>query len=138
MKNAAVEEMLRHDHFSRWLGLKVLEVTPGQCRVSMAIKKDMLNGFGGVHGGVLFALADSAFAFACNSRNVLSVALDAVISYTRKAGEGDLITASVEELHDGRSTGVYEVKLTNQNNELVAQFRGTAMRLGRPVVKGEA
>lgn len=134
--NESVKKMLEHDRFSQWLGLKVESVTDGRARVSMVIKEDMLNGFAVVHGGVLFALADSAFAFACNSRDNLSLALDAVVSFIKKASLGDVITAQVEEVHNGKTTGVYEVKLTNQKNELVAQFRGTAFRTGKSVIKG--
>ena len=134
--NESVKKMLEHDRFSQWLGLNVESVADGQARVSMTIKEDMLNGFAVVHGGVLFALADSAFAFACNSRDNLSLALDAVVSFIKKASLGDVITAQVEEVHNGKTTGVYEVKLTNQKNELVAQFRGTAFRTGKSVIKG--
>lgn len=134
--NPSVQKMLEHDRFSAWLGLRVEDVGPGTSRVSLVIREDMLNGFAVVHGGVLFALADSAFAFACNSRDNLSLALDAVISFIKKASLGDVITAEVEEVHNGKSTGVYEVRLTNQKNELVAQFRGTAHRTGRSVTKG--
>lgn len=134
--NPSVKKMLEHDRFSAWLGLSVDDVGPGTSRVGLVIREDMLNGFGVVHGGVLFALADSAFAFACNSRDNLSLALDAVISFIKKASLGDVITAQVEEIHNGKSTGVYEVRLTNQKNELVAQFRGTAHRTGRSVTKG--
>jgi acyl-CoA thioesterase len=134
--NESVKKMLEHDRFSQWLGLNVESVKDGQARVSMTIKEDMLNGFAVVHGGVLFALADSAFAFACNSRDNLSLALDAVVSFIKKASLGDVITAQVEEVHNGKTTGVYEVKLTNQKNELVAQFRGTAFRTGKSVIKG--
>ncbi|MFP5492053.1 MAG: hydroxyphenylacetyl-CoA thioesterase PaaI [Bacteriovoracia bacterium] len=134
--NESVKKMLEHDRFSQWLGLNVESVADGQARVSMTIKEDMLNGFAVVHGGVLFALADSAFAFACNSRDNLSLALDAVVSFIKKASLGDVITAQVEEVHNGKTTGVYEVKLTNQKNELVAQFRGTAIRTGKSVIKG--
>lgn len=134
--NPSVQKMLEHDRFSAWLGLRVEDVGPGTSRVSLVVRDDMLNGFAVVHGGVLFALADSAFAFACNSRDNLSLALDAVISFIKKASLGDVITAEVEEVHNGKSTGVYEVRLTNQKNELVAQFRGTAHRTGRSVTKG--
>lgn len=134
--NPSVKKMLEHDRFSAWLGLSVEDVGPGTSRVSLVIREDMLNGFGVVHGGVLFALADSAFAFACNSRDNLSLALDAVMSFIKKASLGDVITAQVEEVHNGKTTGVYEVRLTNQKNELVAQFRGTAHRTGRSVTKG--
>ena len=129
-----LEAMLAKDRFSEWMKLRVTHFSEGCATVEMAIREDMLNGFGVVHGGVTFALADSAFAFACNSRNNLTLALDAQISFIKKVSLGDVLTATVEELHNGRTTGVYEVKITNQKNELVAAFRGTAHRTGKELV----
>jgi acyl-CoA thioesterase len=129
-----LEAMLAKDRFSDWLKLRVTHFSEGTATVEMTIREDMLNGFGVVHGGVTFALADSAFAFACNSRNNLTLALDAQIAFIKKVSLGDVLTARVEELHNGRTTGVYEVKITNQRNELVAAFRGTAHRTGKELV----
>jgi acyl-CoA thioesterase len=129
-----LEAMLAKDRFSEWMKLRVTHFAEGSATVEMTIREDMLNGFGVVHGGVTFALADSAFAFACNSRNNLTLALDAQISFIKKVSLGDVLTATVEELHNGRTTGVYEVKITNQKNELVAAFRGTAHRTGKELV----
>jgi len=129
-----LEAMLAKDRFSEWMKLNVTHIAEGTATVEMTIRDDMLNGFGVVHGGVTFALADSAFAFACNSRNNITLALDAQISFMKKVGLGDVLTAQVEELHNGRTTGVYEVKITNQNLELVAAFRGTAHRTGKELV----
>ena len=136
MKNPSdvLKVMLEKDEFSRWLDLKVLKISEGYSQVQMTIRQEMLNGFGVVHGGVSFALADSAFAFACNSRNNLTLALDAQISFVKKVALGDVLTATVEELHNGKSTGVYEVKIMNQNSEMVAAFRGTAYRTGKDLV----
>jgi acyl-CoA thioesterase len=129
-----LEAMLAKDRFSEWMKLRVTHFSQGSATVEMTIREDMLNGFGVVHGGVTFALADSAFAFACNSRNNITLALDAQISFIKKVSLGDVLTAEVEELHNGRTTGVYEVKITNQKNELVVAFRGTAHRTGRELV----
>jgi len=126
--------MLAQDRFSDWMKLKFLHLAEGTATVELTVREDMLNGFGVLHGGVTFALADTAFAFACNSRNNLTLALDAHISFIKKVALGDVLTAKVEELHVGRTTGVYEVKITNQEQELVAAFRGTAFRTGKELV----
>lgn len=133
MKNPqeVVQRMLEQDQFSQWMDLKVNTIAEGTSTVSMFVKQEMLNGFGVIHGGVLFSLADSAFAFACNSRDNLSLALDAQINFIKKAVRGDLLTANVEEVHTGKTTGVYEVKIRNQASDLIAVFRGTAFRTGR-------
>ncbi len=129
-----VNRMLEKDRFSEWMGLKVRSVSVGSACVEMVVKPEMLNGFNVLHGGVVFALADSAFAFAANARNNLTLALDAQISFLKKSVQGDILTATVEELHNGKTTGVYEVKITNQKNELIAAFRGTAYRTGKELL----
>lgn len=128
------EHMTQIDGFSRWMGLEILSVEEGYCLVKMKIRPDMLNGFGIAHGGLAFSMADSAFAFACNSRNNLSVALDVNISYIKAVQEGDTLTAEAKEVHNGRSTGVYQVEIWNQLNEKVALFKGTCFRTGKPLI----
>src|ERR687890_2418707 len=88
-----VSKMMENDSFSQWMGLEVLEVKEGYSKVQMTIRKEMLNGFGIVHGGLAFSLADSAFAFACNNRNNISVALDVTITFTKAVNVGDILTA---------------------------------------------
>jgi acyl-CoA thioesterase len=78
-----VDRMIDHDLFSQWMGIEVLEIKEGYSRIQMTIRKEMVNGFGIIHGGLPFSLADSAFAFACNNRNNLSVALDVTITFTK-------------------------------------------------------
>jgi acyl-CoA thioesterase len=129
-----VDHMMDHDAFSQWLGIEVLEITEGYSRISMTIRKEMVNGFGIVHGGVPFAFADSAFAFACNNRNNLSVALDVTISFMKAMHIGDVLTAEAREIHNGRSTGVYLISLHNQKNEQVALFKGTCFRTGKTLI----
>lgn len=102
-----VDHILQQDAFSQWLGIELLEIREGYSRIRMTIRKEMVNGFGIAHGGIAFSLADSAFAFACNNRNNLSVALDTNISFTRAVQVGDTLTAEATEIHNGRSTGVY-------------------------------
>ncbi|MBS1652007.1 MAG: hydroxyphenylacetyl-CoA thioesterase PaaI [Bacteroidetes bacterium] len=125
--------MLANDAFSKWLGLHIDKVDVGYCKLHFSIKKEMLNGFSSVHGGVLFSAADSAFAFACNSHGVLSVALDVNISFTRPVKLGDIISIEANEIYLGKKTGIYDIKLFNEQNELVAFFKGTSYRTSRLV-----
>ena len=129
-----VDKMMNHDAFSQWMDVKVLDIKEGYSKIQMAIRKEMVNGFGIVHGGLPFSLADSAFAFACNNRNNLSVALDVTITFTKAVNVGDTLTAEAKEVHNGRSTGVYLTTVTNQKNELVALFKGTCFRTGKTLV----
>lgn len=126
--------MLRLDKFSQWLGIEIVEVSEGYCKAKMKLREDMINGLGVVHGGVAFSLADSAFAFACNNRNNLSLALDTSINFTKPLMPGDELVAEAKELHNGKSTGVYLVTLYNQNNVQVGLFKGTCFRTGKPVL----
>jgi acyl-CoA thioesterase len=126
--------MLRLDQFSQWLGIEVMEVSEGYCKAKMKLRDEMINGLGVVHGGIAFSLADSAFAFACNNRNNLSLALDTSMNFTKPLLPGDELVAEARELHNGKSTGVYLVTLYNQNNVQVGLFKGTCFRTGKPVV----
>jgi acyl-CoA thioesterase len=123
--------MMQNDSFSRWLGLEIEECALGYCKLHYRINDAMLNGFGIVHGGILFSASDSAFAFACNSHGTLTVALDISISFTRAARTGDLLTVVAQEVHLGNKTGLYEVRTTNAGGELVALFKGTAYRTSK-------
>ncbi len=134
LANKVVSGMMQNDLFSQWMGLEVLEVKEGYSKVRMTIRKEMLNGFGIVHGGLAFSLADSAFAFACNNRNNISVALDVTITFTKAVNVGDVLSAEAKEIHNGRSTGVYLITITNQKNEQVAFFKGTCFRTGKPLI----
>ncbi len=129
-----VDKMMRDDLFSQWLGIEVIEVKTGYSNIKMTVRPEMINGFGIVHGGVAFSLADSAFAFACNNRNNLSVALDTSINFTKPVHVGDVLTAEAKELHNGRSTGLYHITITNQNGHIVALFKGTCFRTNKHLV----
>lgn len=129
-----VEKMTNHDEFSQWMGVEVLVIKEGYSLIRMTIRKEMLNGFGIVHGGIPFSLADSAFAFACNNRNNLSVALDVTITFTKAVNIGDVLTAEAKEVHNGRSTGVYLITVSNQKEESVALFKGTCFRTGKSLL----
>ncbi len=129
-----VSHMIQHDLFSQWLGIEVIEIREGYSKINMTVRKEMMNGLGIVHGGIAFSLADSAFAFACNNRNNLSVALDTSINFLKPVHVNDLLTAEAKELHNGRSTGLYHIQISNQNNHLVAQFKGTCYRTGKSII----
>ena len=134
LAQAVVQHMMRHDLFSQWLGIEVLEIKEGFSRIRMTVREEMINGFGVVHGGIAFSLADSAFAFACNNRNNLSLALDTSINFTKSIKPGDVLTAETTEQHNGRSTGLYLITVTNQQGEQVALFKGTCFRTGKILV----
>jgi acyl-CoA thioesterase len=129
-----VTHMMQHDLFSQWLGIEVLDVKDGYSKIKMTVRKEMINGFGIVHGGIAFSLSDSAFAFACNNRNNLSVALDTAINFTKPMHVGDELTAEAKELHNGKSTGLYHITVTNQREHVVALFKGTCFRTNKNLV----
>ena len=117
-------QMLAEDAASRGLGMRLDAIAPGRARMSMTVRRDMVNGFKVCHGGLIATLADSAFAFACNSCNELTMAAGFAADLVAPASEGDILTAdAVEVMRRGR-TGVYDVRVTNQRGELVAVFRG--------------
>lgn len=130
-----VDKMMQDDLFSQWLGIVVLEIKEGYSKLQMVLRREMINGFGIVHGGLAFSLADSAFAFACNNRNNLSVALDTSITFTKATKPGDVLIAEAKEAHNGRSTGLYHITITNQRGEEVAHFKGTCFRTGKKLVE---
>ena len=125
---------MKNDLFSQWLGIDVLDIKEGYSKIKMKVRKEMINGFGIVHGGIAFSLADSAFAFACNNRNNLSVALDTSINYTKPVHVGDVLTAEAKEIHNGKSTGLYHISITNQGGHVVAIFKGTCFRTGKNII----
>src|SRR5262245_50711205 len=134
LAGAVVAHMMQHDLFSQWLGIEVLEVREGYSKIKMTVRPEMINGFGIVHGGIAFSLADSAFAFACNNRNNLSVALDTSINFTKPVHIGDTLTAEAIEIHNGKSTGLYHITITNQNNHKVALFKGLCFRTDKTLI----
>ncbi|MEO6837978.1 MAG: hydroxyphenylacetyl-CoA thioesterase PaaI [Ginsengibacter sp.] len=130
-----VNHLIENDFFSKWLGIEVLEIREGYSKIKMMIRNEMLNGFGIVHGGVTFSLADSAFAFACNNRNNLSLALDTSINFIKPAHVGDVLTAEAKELHNGKSTGLYQISISNQNDHVIALFKGTCFRTNKKLIE---
>lgn len=129
-----VAHMMQHDLFSQWLGIFIIEIKEGYSKIKMTVRIEMVNGFGIVHGGIAFSLADSAFAFACNNRNVLSVALDTSINFLKPVQVKDVLIAEAKELHNGKSTGLYIITVINQHEELVAVFKGTCFRTNKKLI----
>jgi len=129
-----VSYMMQHDAFSQWLGIEIVEIKEGSCKLKMKIREDMVNGFHVSHGGIIFSLADSALAFACNSRNNWSLAIDCSIAFLKQVNVGDELIAEAKEIHNGKSTGVYSINVINQNNQQVALFKGTCFRTGKNLV----
>ena len=130
-----VEKMMEDDLFSKWLQIEIIEVTEGHSKIKMELRNEMINGFNVIHGGIIFALADSAFAFACNTRNNLSMALDCSISFNKASIPGDVLVAEAREIHNGQSTGLYIITIINQkHNDHVALFKGTCFRTGKTLI----
>lgn len=122
-----VEQMISTDTFSEWLGIDVLEVADGLAKVKMVVRDEMLNGHGVTHGGISFSLADSAFAFACNTHGQKSVSIETSINHIKPVFAGDELVATAEKESTSRSIGNYLVRVTREG-ELVALFKGVAFR----------
>ena len=125
--------MLNQDFFSQWMGIKLIEVREKYCLIEMPIKQEMINGLKTVHGGVTFAFADSALAFSSNNTNEASVALNCTINFTKAVKLGDTLFAESILISDTRKTGIYDISITNQDNVLVASFRGTVYKIDKKV-----
>ena len=121
--------IMANDHASKALGMRLTHISPGAAHIEMTVRRDMLNGFGTCHGGVITTLADSAFGFACNSYNEQTVASGLSVDFVAPAYEGDVLTArAVEVVLSGR-TGVYDVMVFNQTADCIAVFRGRSHRI---------
>ncbi|MDB5029185.1 MAG: paaI [Candidatus Eremiobacteraeota bacterium] len=136
LARACAAVMLERDSASQALGMVIEDARPGWARVSMTITQTMVNGHNIAHGGVTFTLADSAFAFACNSRNEPNVALQASISYVNAVRLGDELVAEAEERSSKGRTGVYDITVTRGGGEVVALFRGVCYRIKGTVLGG--
>ena len=126
-----VASMMARDALSRWLGLEVVAIAPRRCTCRMLVRDEMVNGFGVAHGGIVFSLADSAFAFACNTQGRVTVSIENAITYPMAVRPGDVLTADAREEATSRRIGYYAVDVRNQRDEVVALFHGTAYRTER-------
>ena len=129
--DAIVRHMLAHDEFSRWLGVELLDVKPERVTIRMVVRQDMINGFGVCHGGVTFAFADSAFAFASNTGGQVSVSIENSMTYPAAVRVGDVLLAEAEKEASSRRLGYYRVRVTRNDGAVVALFRGTVYRTDR-------
>jgi acyl-CoA thioesterase len=134
LAKAVAAAMFARDPASRGLGMTIDAVAPGYARMSMTIREDMLNGHGSCHGGFIFTLADSAFAFACNSHNMNTVGAGCSIDYLAPGGLHDVLTATAVEQALAGKSGVYDVKVSNQDGRTIALFRGKSHRVSGEVV----
>jgi acyl-CoA thioesterase len=126
-----IDKMYNNDPFSLWLGIERVEESAGSCCLRMKVRNEMLNGFGIIHGGVSFSLADSALAFASNSHGIQSVSIDNSINYFEPAKEGDILTATTEEIRTTHKLGLYHITITNQHGHKIAIFKGMVYRTGK-------
>lgn len=131
----AGKTMYERDPASRALGMTLDAIRPGYARMSMPVRADMLNGHATCHGGYIFMLADSAFAFACNSHNFVTVGAGCSIDYLAPGREGDLLTAEAVEQALSGKTGVYDIVVTNQDGRKIALFRGKSHRVSGHVAE---
>lgn len=126
-----VEQMLKNDLFSRWLGIEPVAIQKGRCVLKMTVRKEMLNGFAIAHGGITYSLADSALAFASNSHGRKSVSVETSISHVEPVKEGDVLIAEAVEVSISNKIAVYHITVKNQEEKIVALFKGTVYRTAR-------
>jgi len=124
LAEASMRAMWTDDAASQRLGMEITHIAPGEATLTMQVRPDMSNGQGNCHGGYIFALADSAFAFACNTYNQLTVAQHASVSYLEPVRIGDRLTAAAREVARRGRSGIYDIRITNQHGVHVAEFRG--------------
>lgn len=126
-----VDKMMSGDAFSQWLGIEVLEISTGFCKLQMKVRKEMTNGFDIAHGGITYSLADSCLAFAANADGIQAVSIETSISHTKKVASGDILIATSKEINKSSKTALYNITITNQDNLEVAHFKGTVFRTGK-------
>ena len=123
--------MYSNDAFSKWLGIKTLEISKGNCRLQMIVRKEMLNGFNIAHGGITYSLADSALAFAANTHGNISLSLETSISHIKPIKEGDVLIATTTEKSLSETKGEYLISIVNQDEKEVAIFKGILHRTSK-------
>jgi acyl-CoA thioesterase len=126
-----VNKMYENDAFSQWLGIERVKIEEGSAVLKMVIKKEMTNGFGIAHGGIIFSLADSSLAFASNSYGRRSVSIEASISWTESLKEGDVVIATAQKVSLSNKVGIFDVEIKTDQGNLVGVFRGTVYRTSK-------
>ena len=134
LARAAADHLRAHEGSSQWLAIALEEVREGYARIHMIARADMLNGHGVVHGGMIFTLADTAFAYACNSRNVSTMANQASIVFLSPGRDGERLTAEARELSLAGRSGVYQVRVSGEDGRDIALFQGLSRSVGGPVI----
>ncbi len=135
LAKACAAAMWAEDTASQGLGMELQAVGPGTARMAMTVRADMVNGHAMCHGGFIFTLADSAFAFACNSRNAKCVAAGGNINFLRPARLGDRLLATAEERHLAGRSGLYDIRVTDQTGQVIAELRGQSRAIGETFFK---
>jgi acyl-CoA thioesterase len=125
-----VSQMMEKDAFSRWMGVEIIDVKEGYCKISCKVKDEMLNGYKVTHGGIVFSLADSALAFSAATFGRVSLAIDNSISLIKKTTTGDTLIATSTCMNLTYKTGIFEVKVTNSDDDLIALMKATVYRTG--------
>ena len=123
-----VNKMISNDSYSKWLGIEIIELSEGFCKLQMKIRDDMTNGFKIAHGGISYSLADSALAFASNSYGFQSLTIESSINYFKKVNSGDILSAITNEINKTEKIAKYSIVVSNQNNEKIASFNGKVHR----------
>jgi acyl-CoA thioesterase len=126
-----VDKMINGDAFSQWLGIEILEINEGYCKLKLIIRKEMTNGFDIAHGGISYSLADSALAFAANSYGIQSLSVETSISHTKKVINGDTLIAETQEIRKNDKSATYNINITNQENIEIANFKGKVYRTNK-------
>ena len=129
--SAIVDKMYNNYLFSKWLGIDIVEKRIGKSKLTMTVRQEMVNGFGIAHGGITYSLADSALAFACNSKGRESMSIETSISHTKPCHVGDVLTAEAIEESLSYKIAIYHISVKNQDNETVALFKGTVYRTNK-------
>lgn len=127
-------KMMEKDYCSQWLQIEPLVLAQGHCKIQMTVRKEMLNGYGILHGGIAFTFADSAFAFAANSYGRLAVSINGSMTYAKSAKEGDVLLAEAVALNVTYKTADFDVNVMNSENEIYYRFRGTVYRSSKEVI----
>ena len=131
--------MLARDRAAQSLAMRITHIAPGEATIEMAVRGDMLNGFDTCHGGYITTLGDTAFAYACNTRNEMTVASGLAVAFVAPGRPGDVLVAEAKELSQAGRTGVYDVTIRNQQGQLIALFRGKSYSMkGKPTVPPQA
>ena len=135
LAKAVYHKMMEKDYCSQWLGIEPLLIEEGHCKIKMTVRKEMLNGYGILHGGIAFTFADSAFAFASNSYGRLAVSINGSMNYAKSAKEGDTLIAEATALNVTHKTADFDVNVMDEKGEVYYFFRGTVYRSSKEIIE---